>query len=245
MKLAFVGKMGSGKTTCANYIKSKNSKFYITNFAKKLKEIAREMYGMKEKDRHLLQTVGDAMRGVDPDVFANFVIKECFYRTYCMVDDARFPNELDKLKKNGWKLIKLDLSPESQKSRLELKYGIAAKQHLNNLDHHSETYIDKYDRNKFDYIINTDQPFDEVKKDLDKIMTIYDTSREKIIPSQSAMDKIDEWFLSMGFGRQIQYIGINYIKERYNASDSIIELIRNNWDKCDSSVEEYRRPYLY
>ena len=98
MKLAFVGKMGSGKTTCANYIKSKNSKFYITNFAKKLKEIAIEMYGMVEKDRNLLQTVGDAMRGVDPDVFANFVIKECFYRTYCMVDDARFPNELDKLK---------------------------------------------------------------------------------------------------------------------------------------------------
>ena len=54
MKIGICGQMCSGKTSIANYIISKDNSYYITSFAKKLKEIAETLFNMKEKNRDLL-----------------------------------------------------------------------------------------------------------------------------------------------------------------------------------------------
>ena len=43
MKIAFIGKMCSGKTWCINYLKSLNSDFFVTRFAKMVKVIANDL----------------------------------------------------------------------------------------------------------------------------------------------------------------------------------------------------------
>lgn len=238
MKIAFVGKMGSGKSSCGLYMKFKNRRFFITNFAKKLKEICKEMYGMVEKDRNLLQTVGDAMRSVDKDVFANYVVKECKYKRYCVVDDARFPNELDLIKKDGWILVKLEISEETQRKRLEKKYGVEkAAEHLKNIGHHSESYIDDYDSQIFDYVIDANQSTEYVQNELDKIIKNVEEQRKK------ANKIIDKWFKENGFTQQIYIVGIRRIIECYSAPDYLIETIRKNWGLVETKngEEQYRR----
>ena len=54
MKIGICGQMCSGKTTIAKYLVSKEESYYITSFAKKLKEIAKDLFGMENKDRKLL-----------------------------------------------------------------------------------------------------------------------------------------------------------------------------------------------
>ena len=69
-KIAITGKMCSGKTTIANYLIEKNNQFVKISFADKVKEIATDLFNMKEKNRYLLQSIGTKMREIDEDVWA-------------------------------------------------------------------------------------------------------------------------------------------------------------------------------
>ena len=54
MKIAITGKMCSGKSTIANMIKQLNSDYEIYSYAGKIKDIAIELFDMKEKIEHYL-----------------------------------------------------------------------------------------------------------------------------------------------------------------------------------------------
>ena len=54
MKFAIYGPMCSGKTTIANIIQSKNKDYEIFSFGGRIKELAKELFDMKNKDRSLL-----------------------------------------------------------------------------------------------------------------------------------------------------------------------------------------------
>ena len=168
MKVAFIGKICSGKTWCVDYLNKKSGgAFYITRFAKMVKKIAHELFFMKGKDRHLLQQIGTKMREINPDVYANYVINECRGREYCLLDDARYVNEIDALKKDGWILIKLDISRKLQRKRILKCYPDTYEEHLTRLSHDSETQQDLVDESLYDYIINIDT--DNIKNYLDNI----------------------------------------------------------------------------
>ena len=53
IKIAFVGKMCSGKSTICFYLQSLQEKFIILSFASKIKEIAKDLFDMNFKDRKL------------------------------------------------------------------------------------------------------------------------------------------------------------------------------------------------
>lgn len=138
MKIAITGKMCSGKSTLAQILLEQDSRFRIFSFGLKVKQVAKDLFDMKEKDRSLLVSIGTKMREIDPDVWINYILKQTKDHTHCIVDDLRYQNEYEALSKAGFKIIQLQLDPTIQEERIKLCYPNNYADHLKNRDHLSE-----------------------------------------------------------------------------------------------------------
>tara|TARA_Y100000741_G_scaffold298172_1_gene239174 strand:- start:4886 stop:5410 length:525 start_codon:yes stop_codon:yes gene_type:complete len=156
MKIAIIGKICSGKTTTADILIGLNNDFQKLSFAGKVKSIAVELFDMEKKDRKLLQQIGTYMREIDPNVWANYVVKQSKKYDYVVIDDLRYKNEYDLLKKNGFKIIKLVISKELQLTRLKNTYTTNYEKHLENLNHESELFSETINNSDVDLVINVD-----------------------------------------------------------------------------------------
>ena len=58
MKIAITGKMCSGKSTIADVLMEKDDRYQIYSFGQKVKDVAKDLFDMKEKDRTLLTSIG-------------------------------------------------------------------------------------------------------------------------------------------------------------------------------------------
>ncbi len=170
MKIAITGKMCSGKSTIADVLMEKDDRYQIYSFGQKVKDVAKDLFDMKEKDRTLLTSIGTKMREIDPDVWINYVLKQTKDKTHCIVDDLRYQNEYEALSNAGFKIIQLTLDPNTQEKRIRTVYPTNYKDHLNNRDHPSE-------RNEFQWL-EKDSPL------------IVDSGKETIL---QLMDKINEY----------------------------------------------------
>ena len=138
MKIGILGKMGSGKSTLANMIIDKDTRYIRYAFGDKVKEIAKNLFGMVEKDRNLLQNIGGKMREIDDSVWVNYVLNQIKNTNFIVIDDVRYENEVVSLKKNGFTIIYLDIDTNTQIERLKLTYPNTYLQHINNGNHESE-----------------------------------------------------------------------------------------------------------
>jgi dephospho-CoA kinase len=159
VKIALSGKMGSGKTTFANWAmkerKTEYAGYKILKFARGVYEIANQYYGMPKnvKDRDLLVAIGEGMRaikdhnGVAGACFVNKLLDDVKKAEGCniIVDDLRFPNEAEALKKEGFKLIRLEVPEDVRVERLKKTYPKDWKKHLAKADNSTETSLDDYD----------------------------------------------------------------------------------------------------
>jgi adenylate kinase family enzyme len=168
MKIAITGKMCSGKSTLAQIIKETDSRFTIYSFGQKVKDVAKDLFNMKEKDRSLLTSIGTKMREIDYDVWVNYVINQTKDKTHCIVDDLRYQNEYEALHNNGYKIIQLVVDPAIQEERIKNVYPNNYQDHLNNRNHISE-------RNKFNWL--SEDNLLVLNSDEDKIVEI----REKVL----------------------------------------------------------------
>ena len=168
MKIAITGKMCSGKSTLAQIIKETNEKYQIYSLGQKVKDVAKDLFGMKEKDRTLLTTIGTKMREIDSEVWINYLIKQTKDKTHCIIDDLRYQNEYEALSKNGFKIIQLVIDPEIQEKRIKEVYPNNFQDHLMNRDHLSE-------KNEFEWL-NGSVPL-IIHSEEDKILEI----REKVL----------------------------------------------------------------
>ena len=138
MKIAIYGPMCSGKSTIASIIQENNSDYEIFSFGQKIKDLAKELFNMKHKDRSLLINIADKMRDIDPDVWINYLIRQTKDHSHCIVDDLRYQNEYEALSKAGFKIIQLTIDPKTQEERIKKVYPKNYQDHLNNRDHLSE-----------------------------------------------------------------------------------------------------------
>lgn len=109
LRIAFIGRMGEGKTTAANYLVM-NHNFKKYSLADKVKAIASDLFGMKEKDRVLLQKLGtDAIRSVFPTAWLDYLIRRLQFEApeRAVVDDVRFINEAEGLRKEGFIIVRI------------------------------------------------------------------------------------------------------------------------------------------
>ena len=130
MKIAFSGLQGSGKTYLANQYRFNNGGFItklatpVYIIAEKIQEITNQP---KEKNRRLLQLIGTEIGRsiIDKDIWIKLLLEEIErVENICSpdicnvyVDDVRFKNEVQGLRKNGFKIVRVIRTKKYTKRR--------------------------------------------------------------------------------------------------------------------------------
>lgn len=137
--IAFIGGMGTGKTTLAEWL-VKHFCYYKLSFAAPLKDTAVRLWGTEAlKDRTLLQQLGRKMRDIDPDVWLNNLTRWLpEIPGPVVVDDCRFPNEYWGLISHGFVVVRVTAPHDERVMRL---LGNGKLQNQDQLYDHTETAI--------------------------------------------------------------------------------------------------------
>jgi len=148
--IVLCGEMGSGKTLAANYIARKYGHTTV-NLSSPIYEIARNYFGMKDKDRQILQSLSK-LRDIDPLIYVKALVRNIKNNKIksWVVDDVRFNNELLYFAtREDTVLIKLDVPYNLRLTRLQGEYGEVDEF---SLFHESEIDIPFMDNKWFDYV---------------------------------------------------------------------------------------------
>lgn len=153
MKLAIIGKMGSGKSTCADYLHKKHN-FKILSFGEPVKKYAKEIFNDTTKNRKLIQDFAQKIKEIDPDVWVNYLLRNVKDSENIVIDDLRFPNEYSALEKVGFKFIKLNISDNFQIERLKKTYPENYNNHISRRNDISESFVNLL---QADYFFNVNE----------------------------------------------------------------------------------------
>lgn len=140
-RLALSGKLASGKTPITEYL-MEHHRFTEAAFADRLKELAAELFNMKarEKDRHLLQQIGDTFRRIDTQVWVRYLLERLPPDDVdVVVSDVRYPNEFESLLERGFRMVRIDVDSGIQKLRVRALHPNTPPALLS---HVSETALD-------------------------------------------------------------------------------------------------------
>jgi len=166
MKIAITGKMCSGKSSIANMIMRLDNTYQIYSYGQKIKDIAVDLFNMKNKDRSLIINIAQQMKNIDENIWVNYLMKQLIGKKNCIIDDLRFQNELDMLD-NNWYIIRLHISKQGQLNRINKIYN-NADDHIQHINHISENCNNLNFDNRVNIIdINTEkESIDEIKHKL-------------------------------------------------------------------------------
>lgn len=124
IKIAFIGRQRSGKTTGAealhhHFLKEgwEGVHIYRTSFGKRMKQEFEKFTGEKfDKKQHrvLIQMFGQLHRSYNDEIWVDFVESEMQHAemqgySHFIIDDVRQANEVEFCKKNGFILIYVDV----------------------------------------------------------------------------------------------------------------------------------------
>jgi energy-coupling factor transporter ATP-binding protein EcfA2 len=167
-KIAFCGKMGSGKSTAAIALTGlmtdkygyQDLKAWVIAFANPLKmsAMAFKVEENEEKPRVFLQRLADlARREFGEDIMIRILQKSVNHAIYeaapqiphshilIMCDDLRFKDEAEALKQMGFVLVRIEANDEIRKQRLGDAYT--------NVTHRSEMELDLFEP---DFVVRND-----------------------------------------------------------------------------------------
>jgi dephospho-CoA kinase len=168
MKIAITGKMCSGKTTLCNQFVSLEPRFEVFSFGKKIKNMATELFDMNplKKDRSLLIAIGAKMREIDSEVWINYVLKQTENKEFCIIDDLRYQNEYEALAKHGFLIIQLNISRDLQVKRIKELYPDNYQDHIENINHLSESNQFKWQEDDHIYTLTADDDIVTFSKEI-------------------------------------------------------------------------------
>lgn len=163
MIIALTGKQRSGKDTVAQYLVDRYG-FTRKSLAEPVYQIARDFFGMKEKDRKLLISIGMAMRNIDPMVWVKYLwrwVEESGVRNV-VIPDVRFLNEAYFFSSQGARIVRVFATPETRASRQG--YTPEAESDV------SETEMDEITP---DYYLDNNGTFQELYRQVDRMMWAF------------------------------------------------------------------------
>ena len=166
-KIAISGKMVSGKTTLLNAITAQNPDLVRVSLADPVKEVAYRYFkmGESEKDRSLLQKIGQRFRSIKPTIWIDLLNDTANENGAdglgSICDDVRFPNEVEAMKENGWVTIRLEVNEDERLKRVKNTYGATWESHWDNRFEESETSLDDYNF-EWDYVF-TDMLYENIE----------------------------------------------------------------------------------
>lgn len=118
MKIAFTGWAGSGKTEASKFL-CREYGFTRLSFADGIKQITRGIFNVRDKNRKLLQQVGEKMREIDPDVWVKHTMNRILpYKSRYVIDDLRRKNEFDALVENNFYIFRIVADEDVRIKRL-------------------------------------------------------------------------------------------------------------------------------
>ena len=141
MKIAIIGSICAGKTTLANKLTQRYNLRRIA-FADSVKYYVKDIFKVEHKDRKLIQDFAEKMREIDKDIWIKKVQDKIQDKEDIVIYDFRFLNEYKMLKDKNFFIIKLKVSKETQIERIQQLYPKDADEHIECLNHISESYID-------------------------------------------------------------------------------------------------------
>lgn len=163
--VGITGKMGSGKTTAARFVLTENEHFVLFRIAGKLKQIVQELDLPYTRDT--LQRVATFFRKIDHDVWVKNTVKaidETLEKSsVCciVVDDVRFQNEVDFLRKRGFVIVRIKTSDEVRRKRIERRDNISIGPKIWKRWQEDPTEVE-IDRIQADYEVSNDGHMNEL-----------------------------------------------------------------------------------
>lgn len=168
--IALSGKMGAGKSTVKLALMRQISAAFASAgihdkatlvpmaMANSLKVVMQDILrtmgvdtsdvNWKIRHREQLQALGQGMRNFSPDCWVDILSRDMLKlptSAIVFVDDVRYPNEADALRRNSLFLVRLKASPELRGKRIKLV----------NENHEGESALDNYEL--FDMVIDEDE----------------------------------------------------------------------------------------
>lgn len=166
LRIAFGCQARTGKSTAVSYLIDHGGGVELS-FAGPLYDIMK--FAQKtcdfpeEKDRTFLQYVGtEWARAKDPDVWVKALLRKAdsFRNLNIFVSDVRFPNELEALKKAGFKTVRL-LRDDATGDKT---FGSGSRSHA------SETAMDTTPLSAWNYVIKNNGSLNEFYRQLDDLV---------------------------------------------------------------------------
>jgi len=158
LRLFLFGRRGSGKSTVASFLaECTGAKVY--KISEPLYRVARDVFGMKDRDRRLLQLLGDKFREIDLDCLLRY-ISLALYRDgpqAAVVEDVRLPREADWLRRMGFQGVLVRAPEPVRLARLEKR---GERPESDTEEHATESGVDGIIP---DYVLDTGGSFKDVR----------------------------------------------------------------------------------
>lgn len=165
-KIIINGRACSGKDEIADYLVEKYGYIKIS-FATPIYEIAREYFEMTNKDRKLLQLIGEAMRSIDSDVWVKYAFKVANELDKVVIADLRRENEYTHAVKNGFTPIRVQADYDIRIERCIKRDGQYPDTSL--WEDEVETGADNF---TYEYEITNNGTLEELHRQIDRIMEV-------------------------------------------------------------------------
>jgi dephospho-CoA kinase len=157
------GRACTGKDTIADYLVEQYG-FTKLFFAEGIYDIAYKYFNMEEKQRDLLQKIGDGLRTIKPDVWVNYTYNQSKKISKPTISDVRRENEYLRGIQEGFFPIRVVAKKDICIERAIKRDGSYPDTSL--WYNESETGADQFDY----YVIRNDGTLEELYQKIDQIM---------------------------------------------------------------------------
>ncbi|MBG9788832.1 hypothetical protein ABD74_14150 [Brevibacillus laterosporus] len=169
-KIGLTGRARAGKDQVAYYLRD-NYGYSQFTFGDELKHFVHGLFGKPAsgtKPRELYQWFGQTMRQRDPDIWTRKLFENI--NSYCdpvdkiVISDARQPNEIDRLRSEGFVIIRVNASEATRRQRM-----IDAGDTFTDadLDHETEQHVDTF---AVDYELDNNGSVLDLYEQIDVVM---------------------------------------------------------------------------